>query len=159
MKVNGWSLYQYKLFTEQLNKLIGEVEKLRDNQPETYKEHGKTKRLARIRKLMLEEIPADPGSQNWHQGNTLGKEFRHWKRAKFGQNRFRLFFRYDGQHKVIIYAWVNDDKTLRKEGDKNDPYAVFSKGLRKGDPPDDLGSLLKLCEKVAEEEEEEEDLR
>lgn len=152
MKVNGWDLYQYKLFTEQLDTLISEVEKLRDAQSETYKEHGKSKRLARIRKLMLEEIPADPASQNWNQGNTLGKEFRHWKRAKFGQNRFRLFFRYDGQHKVIIYAWINDDKTLRKEGDKNDPYAIFSKCLSRGEPPDDLKSLLKLCSEVSEEE-------
>lgn len=157
MKANGWDLYQYRLFTEQLDKLIDEVEKLRDAQPETYKEHGKTKRLTRIRKLMLEEIPADPASQNWNQGNTLGKDFRHWKRAKFGQNRFRLFFRYDGSRKVIIYAWVNDENTLRKEGDKNDPYAIFSRGLKKGDPPDDLDSLLKLCSKVPEEKEEEEE--
>jgi toxin YhaV len=156
MKVNGWDLYQYKLFTEQLDKLVEEVEKLRDTQPETYQGHGKTKRLVRIRKLILEEIPADPASQSWNQGNTLGEDFRHWKRAKFGQNRFRLFFRYDGPRKVIIYAWVNDDKTLRKDGDKNDPYAVFSRGLRRGDPPDDLDALLKLCRKVQNSEDDDE---
>jgi len=150
MKANGWTLYQYKLFTEQLNKLASEVENLVETHPDTYKEHGKTKRLARIRKLMLEEIPADPTHSNWNQGNTLGKEYRHWKRAKFGQNRFRMFFRYDGTRKVIIYVWVNDDKTLRKEGDKNDPYAIFSRGLKTGDPPDDLDVLLKLCSKVAD---------
>jgi toxin YhaV len=148
MKVNGWDLYQYRLFTEQLDRLVEQVEDLRNAQPENYLQNGKTKRLLRIRKLMLEEIPADPASQCWNQGNTLGSDFRHWKRAKFGQNRFRLFFRYDGPRKVIIYAWVNDDNTLRKDGEKNDPYAVFSRGLRRGDPPDDLDALLKLCRKV-----------
>ncbi len=151
MKANGWDLYQYRFFTEQLNKLTADVETLAQTQPKTYKEHGKTKRLTRIKKLMLEEIPSDPGHANWNQGNTLGKEYKHWKRAKFGQNRFRLFFRYDSTRKVIIYVWVNDDKTLRKEGDKNDPYAIFSRSLQKGDPPDDLDALLKLCNEVADE--------
>jgi toxin YhaV len=148
MKVNGWRLFQYKLFTHQLDKLVAEVKKLQQIQPATYKNHPKTKRLARIRQLMLEEIPADPGHERWNQGNTLGSQFRFWKRAKFGQNRFRLFFRYDGAKRVIIYAWVNDENTLRKEGDQNDPYLLFAKGLKKGDPPGDLCELLGLCNEV-----------
>lgn len=145
MKVNDWNLYQYKIFSEQLNLLTTEVEKICSLNPETYKEHGKTKRLARIKKLILEEIPNDPISAKWNQGNTLGKGNRHWKRAKFGQNRFRLFFRFDKSRKVIIYAWMNDENTLRKEGDKNDPYNIFTQRLLNGDPPNDLDALLKLC--------------
>jgi toxin YhaV len=151
MKVNGWSLYQYKLFSEQLDDLTAEVEKLAALLPGTYREHGKTKRLARIRKLMLEEIPANLVHANWNQGSTLGKEYKHWKRAKFGQNRFRLFFRYDGTKKVIVYVWVNDDKTMRKEGDKNDPYAIFMRCLKRGAPPDNLDELLKLCREVTDD--------
>jgi toxin YhaV len=149
MNVNGWRLFQYKLFTCQLDQLVAEVKKLQQSQPSTYKNHPRTKRLARIRQLMLEEIPADPGHERWNQGNTLGPQFRFWKRAKFGQNRFRLFFRYDGTKKVIIYAWVNDENSLRREGDKNDPYLLFATGLKKGDPPADLGELLKWCVAVA----------
>lgn len=148
MKVNGWSLYQYKLFTDELNSLVAEVKKLRESQTDPYKEHPKTKRLARIRELMLKEIPDDPAHERWNQGNTLGTNYRLWKRAKFGNNRFRLFFRYDGPKKVIIYAWVNNENTLRKEGDKNDPYAIFAKGLKNGDPPSDLKELLKRCTEV-----------
>jgi len=148
MKVNGWQLFQYKLFTVQIHKLLTEVKKIQQSQPDTYKHHPKTRRLARIRQLMLEEIPADPAHERWNQGNTLGSEFRLWKRAKFGQNRFRLFFRYDRSTKVIIYVWVNDESTLRKEGDKNDPYALFAKTLKKGDPPGDLSQLLKQCTQV-----------
>ncbi len=145
MEVNGWKLLQYKLFTDQLNQLISEVEAIKLSQPDKVADHPKTKRLVRIKKLMIEEIPADPASSQWNQGNTLGREFRGWKRAKFGQNRFRLFFRYDEARTVIIFAWVNDENTLRKEGDKNDPYAIFAKNLRNGNPPDDLDELLKLC--------------
>jgi toxin YhaV len=152
MIVNGWHLYQYKLFTHELDALIAEVKRLQKSQPDTYKSHPKTKRLAKIRDLMLNEIPADPAHDRFNQGNTLGTEQRLWKRAKFGQNRFRLFFRYDGPKKVIIYAWVNNENTLRKEGEKNDPYAIFAKGLKRGDPPADLTALLKLCTEVQPDE-------
>lgn len=46
------------------------------------------------------------------KGNTLGPEHRHWRRAKIGR-RFRLFFRYDSRAKTIVFAWVNDEQTLR----------------------------------------------
>lgn len=150
MESNGWRLYQYKAFTHQLNKLIAEVKKLQELQPATFKEHPKTKRLTRIRQLMLKDIPDNPQHQRWNQGNTLGLEHRLWKRAKFGQNRFRLFFRYDLSQKVIIYAWVNDENSLRKEGDKNDPYFLFAKGLKKGEPPASITELLKMCTEVGQ---------
>jgi toxin YhaV len=76
------------------------------------------------------------------QGNTLGKEHRHWFRAKFGGGRFRLFFRADSKAKVIVYAWVNDRDTLRKAGASTDPYAVFAKMVTSGNPPDDWPALL-----------------
>jgi len=39
--------------------------------------------------------------------------------VKFG-GRFRLFFRYDGRARLIVFAWVNDEQTLRKCGAKSD---------------------------------------
>ena len=47
------------------------------------------------------------------QGNRLGEDHRHWVRATFGGNRFRLFFRADSEAKVIVYAWVNDRDALQ----------------------------------------------
>jgi toxin YhaV len=44
---------------------------------------------------------------------------------------------------VVIYAWVNDENTLRKAGGSNDPYEVFGGLLRKGRPPDDWNALAK----------------
>ena len=54
----------------------------------------------------------------------------------------RLFFRADSQAKVIVYAWVNDRDTLRKAGASTDPYAVFTKMLASGNPPDGWPELM-----------------
>ena len=78
----------------------------------------------------------------FRQGNTLGRDRRHWFRAKFGGNRFRLFFRADSRAKVIVYAWVNDRDRLRKAGASSDPYAMFAAMLAGGNPPGDWAALL-----------------
>lgn len=58
---------------------------------------------------------------------------------------FRLFFRYSTSAKIIIFAWVNDETTLRTYGAKSDAYAVFRKMLDKGNPPDSWEALLKAA--------------
>lgn len=155
MEINGWRLYHHPLFKHQLDKLLSEAERIQAQEPETYKNHPKVKLLARIVQLITDEIPDDPTHAKYNQGNTLGNDYRHWKRAKFGKDkRYRLFFRYDaktrekGKGRAIIYAWVNDEKTLRKEGDKNDPYAIFARGLVRGEPPDSLEQLLKQSDEL-----------
>ncbi|HEY9676853.1 MAG TPA: type II toxin-antitoxin system YhaV family toxin [Drouetiella sp.] len=141
MEANGWQLYQHSLFKSELNKLIVASEKIKAKEPDSYGEHPTVKLLAKILKLITEEIPGDPGHECWNLGNTLGKEYRHWKRAKFG--RYRLFFRYRKDKKVIVYVWVNDTNTQRKDGDRNDPYAIFARGLERDNPPNSLEALLK----------------
>ncbi|KXV79940.1 toxin, partial [Acetobacter malorum] len=74
---------------------------------------------------------------------TLGKAHKHWFRAKFGNGRFRLFFRYDSATKVIIFAWVNDNNSLRTYGAKTDAYKVFQGMLEGGNPPDGWTELSK----------------
>lgn len=138
---NGWKLYQASAFAETLRGLESDVAKLADDKPDSFKSHPKAKLLARIQELILDEIPRDPNALIYGLGNTLGTSHRHWRRAKFLQ-RFRLFFRFDSASKIIIYAWVNDENTLRKAGSKTDPYAVFSRRLDEGDPPDQWDDLL-----------------
>ena len=70
----------------------------------------------------------------------MGSAFRHWRRAKIGR-RFRLFFRFDSNSKLIIFAWVNDANTPRSSGSNTDPYAVFQRMLERGHPPDDWAAL------------------
>jgi len=141
---NGWKLYQHPAFREVFNRLMEDVESIKDKNPDTYQSHPKTKLLKRIIDLILVEIPSNPKAEQFRLGNTLGKSYRHWHRAKFF-GRFRLFFRYSSSHKAIVYAWMNDENTLRKAGAKSDPYAVFVKGLGKGNPPDDWDKLGGEC--------------
>ena len=97
------------------------------------------KLLAALRRLVFETIPQDPSRPDYRQGGTLGDDRKHWFRAKFGAGRFRLFFRYSTRAKIIVFAWVNDEATLRTYGARSDAYAVFRKMLDKGDPPDAPG--------------------
>ena len=83
----------------------------------------------------------DPGLDEYRQGNTMGRDYRHWRRAKIWR-RFRLFFRYDSRTRVIVCAWVNDGQTMRSADSKSDPYAVFRKMLERGRPPDDWAALF-----------------
>ncbi len=141
MQVNEWTLWAHPAFAQPFLKLIDEVELLASKDPKNFGDYPKTKLLARIRDLILKEIPANPSSPEFEQGNTLGKDQRHWKRAKF-LRRFRLFFRFSSKHKIIIYAWVNDENTLRKAGATTDPYKVFEKRLLRGNPPSNWDELL-----------------
>ncbi len=75
-------------------------------------------------------------------GNTIGPDYRAWKRAKFLQ-QLRLFFRYDTKSKIIVYAWVSDNDTKRAYGSKTDAYRIFQKRLAAGDPPTDWSDLVK----------------
>jgi len=48
-----------------------------------------------------------------------------------------FFLRFDSKTWIIIFAWVNDENTLRSSGSKSDPYTVFQRMLERGHPPDD----------------------
>ncbi len=147
MEVNGWRLFQYPLFEHQLKKLTEAVEQLSVTQPNTYKEHPKTKLLATIHRLITESIPRYPNAPEFRQGDALGPDNRHWFRAKFHQ-RYRLFFRFSSKDKVVVYVGVNDESTLRKAGARTDVYAVFKSMLDAGEPPRTLEALLKRATEI-----------
>lgn len=139
---NGWSIYAHPVFLDQLEGLIEEVEERKMRDPKTWHKKNCTKRLAAIFKLASEAIPADPGAPAFRQGDTLGDRRKHWFRAKFFQ-QYRLFYRFNSSAKVIVLAWVNDEKTLRAYGSKTDAYATFKGMLDGGNPPDNFDVLIK----------------
>ena len=141
--VNGWALYEHPQFTRQREKLERAVEAARAKDPQGYRQSGDAKLLAAIARLTLEIIPGDPGASQFRQGGTLGKARKHWFRAKFGSGRYRLFYQFSSAAKVIIYAWINDEGSLRTYGARHDAYAVFKAMLDKGDPPDSWSDLVK----------------
>jgi toxin YhaV len=133
---HGWTLLMHPLFELQLNGLIAKVETLKAKHPE-----NDTKRLAAIEALVFDIIPQDPARLEYRQGATLGAQHKHWFRAKFFQ-QYRLFFRYHQASKIIVYAWVNDETTLRAYDSKTDAYQVFARMLQSGNPPDDWEDLI-----------------
>lgn len=139
--VNGWSIFAHPLFLNQVEQLLRQVEQLRQQHPQDYKQKNATKRLAAIAKLAFEVIPNDPTRSEYRQGTTLGNEYKHWFRAKFFQ-QYRLFFRYHKESKMIVFAWVNDESSKRAYDSKTDAYLVFQKMLESDHPPDDWNSLL-----------------
>ena len=139
--INGWAIFAHPLFLAQLEKLSIKVETLKNKDPQSYTKKNATKRLSAIKKLTTEVIPQGPQNREYLQGGTLGASHKHWFRAVFFQ-QYRLFFRYHATKKIIVYAWVNDEGTLRAYESKNDAYRVFEKMLVSGNPPDDWEQLL-----------------
>jgi toxin YhaV len=147
--VNGWRLYVHPLFDQQLRRLVVQVDALAAKDPAGYKEHPAAKLLSTINRHIQEIIPQNPSAAEFRQGNTLGSDNRHWFRAKFHE-RYRLFYRFSNKEKVIIYAWVNDESTLRKAGSRRDPYHVFRAMLEAGDPHNTMEQLLMRAKEMAD---------
>jgi len=142
MEAHGWRLFAHPLFQAQLERLAKRVGKLASSDPNGYVSHPATKMLATINHYVREAIPRDPNSSEFRQGNTLGPDNRHWFRAKF-HGRYRLFQRFSTEQKIIVYAWVNDEGSLRKSGSKTASYVVFKAMLESGEPPSSFADLLR----------------
>jgi toxin YhaV len=141
MQSHGWNLLFHDCLIEQLRKLQEGALRAQAQDSAGFASNANVRLFEAVSKLILEAVPSDPNRDEYRQGNTMGSDYRHWRRAKIGQ-RFRLFFRFDSKSRVIIFAWINDEHTLRAAGSKNDPYVVFQRMLGRGHPPDDWAALL-----------------
>ena len=141
MQSHGWNLLFHDCLIEQLRKLQEGALRAQAQDPIGFASNANVRLFEAVSKLILEAVPSDPNRDEYRQGNTMGSDYRHWRRSKIGQ-RFRLFFRFDSKSRVIIFAWINDEHTLRAAGSKNDPYVVFQRMLGRGHPPDDWAALL-----------------
>jgi toxin YhaV len=74
MEVNGWGLFQYPVFVNPLKKLTKAVEQLSISQPDTYKEHPKTKLMGMIYRHVTETIPRNSNAPEFRQADTLGPD-------------------------------------------------------------------------------------
>jgi toxin YhaV len=108
MERHGWILLFHECIVEQLRKLHAAVERAQRSDPQGFEGNANVKLFRALSQLILETVPTNPARDEYRQGNTLGREYRHWRRAKIGK-RFRLFFRYDSRAKTIVFAWVNVD--------------------------------------------------
>lgn len=141
MRRHGWTLLRWDAFASTWDALVADVVQRKAQDPEGYRDHPSTRFLKRLSDVVLNEIPSSPSHERYQLGTTLGNDAKFWRRAKFNQ-RFRLYFRYRSDGKVIVYAWPNDEETLRKAGGKSDPYTVFRAMLERGKPPSSWQELI-----------------
>ncbi len=139
---NGWRIRFYPLFNEQFQELTKEGENLLDKVPiDKYLVHPKVKMLKALLEGIKNKIPADPFASHF----ALQKPLERYSRLKkMGLNeRYRLFFKASKEQKTIIILWLGYP---RKEGDKNDCYAVFKKMVNNGRFPGSIEELIAECE-------------
>ncbi|AMF97724.1 hypothetical protein AL538_08325 [Vibrio harveyi] len=147
------SLYALQIFIDRLEALIAEVETLAGTNEHFY-EHPSYKLLDSVNKMIYEVVPSNPSAKEYNLGRTLDKRdkdtkgnsnnYTSWKRVKNHlPARYRLFFKYQtSTPQPIIYAWLNDNKTLRKEGAKTDVYMTFLRLLKAGTIPNSWQELV-----------------
>ena len=143
MERNGWRLFYFPLFKDRLDGLEQEVTKLAQADPKGFIHHPQAKLLKKVIDAVETEVPMNPTAAKFQLGNTLGPSNRHWRRVKDRlPPRYRLFFQFASTDHNIVYAWLNDAETLRKENAKTDVYVVFKKMLEQNKVPTDYRMLL-----------------
>ncbi|EGQ8054738.1 TPA: type II toxin-antitoxin system YhaV family toxin [Vibrio parahaemolyticus] len=143
---HGYELHALIIFQNILEDLVTEVEKISCNDPDGFFSHPKYKLLEAVHTNILENVPSNPDHADFRQGLTLGKQNTSWRRVKKKSlpPRYRLFFQFHSNApKAIIYAWLNNDSTMRQSGAKTDVYKVFEKMLSKGKVPQTWDELYK----------------
>jgi len=102
--VNGWTVYFHPLLLDQLERLVTAAEAERARRRPGDPDGPNTKLAAAIRDLVSREVPEDPSRPRYRHGGSLDPALKHWFRAKFGNGRFRLSFRYHSTSRVIVFA-------------------------------------------------------
>lgn len=143
MVCNSWNLFYFRSFGQILNQLEAEVTALAHKDPKGFHHHPKAKLLKAVIEKVRIDVPSDPNHRDFWLGGTLGDSYKDWRRVKHRlPPRYRLFFKFTSNDKCIVYAWLNDDSTLRQAGAKTDVYEVFKRMLRRGEVPNSFDHLL-----------------
>ena len=126
---NNYWLKAHEIFFQRTVELNNEVQALRKRlSQEELQQHETVKLAYRVYQATLETIPDNPD----HPSYRLKADLKRYRRYKQGLGRYRLFFAFSNTPKIILYLYLNDRASLRKEGDRNDPYVRFGNFVRQG---------------------------
>ena len=137
---HGWQIaFQPHLFARQYAELKAEVKRLKlELDPLAFAQHPRVKLLAALMEGIKERIAADPYASRF----ALTGPLRRYGRLKgLGlPDRYRLFFRpFEAENRrLLLILWLGFP---RKQGDRQDCYAVFSRLVQRGELPEDWASL------------------
>lgn len=122
-------LKYHAFYYRRIQALKEQVKELRARLTETeYSQHEVVKFAARVRQADQTIIPQDPDRKDYRLTGFLRK----YRRYKQGLQRYRLFFCFSNTPPIILYLYLNDEKHLRKDGDRNDPHAEFQRLVHRG---------------------------
>ncbi|HEX5415903.1 MAG TPA: type II toxin-antitoxin system YhaV family toxin [Chloroflexota bacterium] len=148
--VNGWTLLYHPVCGDRYRQLRAEARRLKAAlSPEEFRRHPRVKLAAHVRRLILEIVPANPDAVEYRLRGDLAR----FRRAK-GHGlppRYRLFWAFSNQARTIIYLYLNDESTPRKEGSDTDPYEVFRQLLARKEIGPDFATNLRAWEQAHRE--------
>jgi toxin YhaV len=138
LNMHGWTIVFYKDFRVQREDLTDRAIKLKSRLAlEDFVRHPDVKLLKAIDSGIRDKIALDPFASHFALRKPLQK---YGRLKKMGlPQRYRLFFRAFDEQKVIIILWLGFP---RKEGDRQDCYAVFSRMVANGKLPESYDALL-----------------
>ncbi|MFS8082281.1 MAG: type II toxin-antitoxin system YhaV family toxin [Ginsengibacter sp.] len=135
--INGWRFLAWPDFHARWTRLVAKASAQRGLQPTGVLSSPEATMLAALIHVMRDVIAREPNETR----AKLKRDLSAWRRVKL-LGRFRLFYRFSSQHKLIILTWLNDQSTLRKEGSSTDPYEVFAGMLSRGEIPKTWEALV-----------------
>ena len=122
--INGWTLLYHPVFGDRYAALRDRVKILKSTLTEAeYCKHPDVKLFASVYRALMEIVPGDPNRPDFLLKRDLAK-FRRVKGHGLPP-RYRLFYVFANEAKLIIFLYLNATDTLRKEGARTDPYEVF----------------------------------
>jgi toxin YhaV len=137
---HGWTIaFQPQLFAGQYTERKAEVKRLKQEpDSQSFVQHPQVKLLAAVMVGIKERIAADPCASRFAPTGPL----RRYGRLKgLGlPDRHRRFFRpFEAEgRRLLLILWLGFP---RKDGDRNDCYALFSRLVQCGELPEDWESL------------------
>jgi toxin YhaV len=138
---HGWTIaFQPQLFARQVVERKAEVKRLKQElDPQSFVQHPQVNLLlAAVMEGIKERIAADRYASRF----ALRGPLRRYGRLKgLGlPDRYRLFLRpFEAEdRRLLLILWLGFP---RRDGDRNDSYAVFSRLVQRGELPEDWESL------------------
>jgi toxin YhaV len=135
--ISGWAFLAWPAFDARWTALIRAVAAQRAAHPEKAPSSPEATLLAALVRVIRDHVARDSNAAPFRLRKDLGA----WRRVKF-LARLQLFYRFSSRHRIVVLTWLNDEKTLRKNGASTDSYAVFSAMLARGEVPSDREEII-----------------
>ena len=142
---HGWLVSAGPIFARRVRELRGDVARLKESlSPDEFCRHPTVKLYVAVQRLTQDIVPRDPDAPSYRLRGDLAR-FRRVKKLGLPP-RYRLFFIFSSRARSIVFLYLNDERTIRKEGDKNDVYEVFRRMVRRGEIGEDFDANLRMLD-------------